>query len=98
MSSDAVVRFFRGIQLLGQATVQADFTLVELAEDAGVLIPTNCTSGTCGTCMVTLLSGDVPLPEVLPPGLDEDVVEDGARLGCIGCPSGDVDIDLRPPL
>ena len=28
----------------------------------------------------------------------EDVVEDGARLGCIGCPKGDVDIDLRPPL
>ncbi|RPG79695.1 MAG: (2Fe-2S)-binding protein [Euryarchaeota archaeon TMED117] len=98
MSAGAVVRFFRGIQLLGQATVQADFTLVELAEDAGVSIPTNCSSGTCGTCMVTLLSGEVPLPEILPPGLDEDVVEDGARLGCIGCPKGDVDIDLRPPL
>ena len=84
--------------MLGQATVQTDFTLVELAEDAGVSIPTNCSSGTCGTCMVTLVSGEVPLPEVLPPGLDEDVVEDGARLGCIGCPVGDVDIDVRPPL
>ena len=84
--------------MLGQATVQADFTLVELAEDAGVSIPTNCSSGTCGTCMVTLASGEVPLPEVLPPGLDEDVVEDGARLGCIGCPLGDVDIDVRSPL
>ena len=48
--------------------------------------------------MVTLVSGEVPLPEILPPGLDEDVVEDGARLGCIGCPIGDVDIDVRPPL
>ncbi len=48
--------------------------------------------------MITLLKGDVPLPEELPPGLDEDMVEEQARLGCIGCPLGDVDIDVRPPL
>jgi ferredoxin len=93
-----VVRFFRGVQLLGQAIVEPDVPLAELAETAGVLIPTNCTSGTCGTCMITLLKGDVPLPEELPPGLDEEMVEEQARLGCIGCPSGDVDIDVRPPL
>ena len=45
-----------------------------------------------------LLATAVPLPEELPPGLDEDMVEEQARLGCIGCPSGDVDIDVRPPL
>jgi len=93
-----VVRFFRGVQLLGQAIIEPGVPLAELAEKAGVNIPTNCTSGTCGTCMITLLSGDVPLPEELPPGLDEDMVEDQARLGCIGYPSGDVDIDVRPPL
>lgn len=48
--------------------------------------------------MVTLLEGDVPLPEELPPGLDEEMVQEKARLGCIGCPFGDVDIDVRPPL
>ena len=93
-----MVRFFRGINLLGQAIVQPDVPLAELHEMAVVVIPTNCTSGTCGTCMITLLNGEVPLPEELPAGLDEEMVEEQARLGCIGCPSGDVDIDVRPPL
>jgi hypothetical protein len=48
--------------------------------------------------MVTLLMGDVPLPTPLPPGLDDFLVDEGARLGCIGLPIGDVDIDLRPPI
>ena len=69
-----MVRFFRGVQLLGQAIVEPDVPLAELAETAGVVIPTNCTSGTCGTCMITLLKGDVPLPEEIPPGLDEDTI------------------------
>ena len=93
-----VVRFLQGAKLLGQTPFIAGNTLVEHAEDAGVRIPTNCTSGTCGTCMVTLLYGDIPLPEVLPPGLDDYLVEECARLGCIGVPNGDVDVDIRPPL
>ena len=93
-----MVRFFRGVQLLGQAIVEKDVPLAELAETAGVVIPTNCTSGTCGPCMITLLKVKFTLPDELPPGLDEDMVEEQARLGCIGCPSGDVDIDVRPPL
>ena len=94
----SVVRFLQGATLLGQAPFVAGNTLVEHAEDADVAIPTNCTSGTCGTCMVTLLYGDVPLPEILPPGLDDYLVEECARLACIGIPKGDVDVDIRPPL
>ncbi|MBT5392140.1 MAG: (2Fe-2S)-binding protein [Euryarchaeota archaeon] len=93
-----VVRFLQGANLLGQTAYVAGNTLVEHAEDAGVKIPTNCTSGTCGTCMVTLLYGEVPLPEILPPGLDDYLVEECARLACIGIPNGDVDVDIRPPL
>lgn len=93
-----VVRFLQGANLLGQAPYVPGNTLVEHAEDADVKIPTNCTSGTCGTCMVTLLYGEIPLPEILPPGLDDYLVEECARLGCIGVPSGDVDVDIRPPL
>ena len=92
-----LVRFFMGAKLLGQTRLVLGETIVEHAESAGVNIPTNCTSGTCGTCMITLLSGDVPLPEILPPGLDDYMVEQGARLGCIGMPSNDCEIDIRPP-
>ena len=94
----SVVRFLQGAILLGQAPYVAGNTLVEHAEDAEVKIPTNCTSGTCGTCMVTLLYGKVPLPEILPPGLDDYLVGECARLACIGLPIGDVDVDIRPPL
>ncbi|MGY8755431.1 MAG: 2Fe-2S iron-sulfur cluster-binding protein [Candidatus Poseidoniales archaeon] len=93
-----MIRFLRGAKLLGQTKTIPGKTLVEHGHDANVDIPTNCTSGNCGACMVTLLSGEVSLPDPLTPGLDEDVVEEGARLGCIGIPSGDVDIDLLPPL
>tara|TARA_Y100000768_G_C23665082_1_gene534984 strand:- start:160 stop:489 length:330 start_codon:yes stop_codon:yes gene_type:complete len=93
-----LVRFFMGAKLLGQTRLVLGETIVEHAESAGVNIPTNCTSGTCGTCMVTLLTGDVPLPEILPPGLDDYMVEQDARLVCIGMPSTDCEIDIRPPL
>ena len=93
-----VVRFLQGPHLLGQTPFVAGKTLVEHAIGAGVDIPTNCTSGTCGACMVTLMLGEVPLPDPLPPGLDDFLVEEGARLGCIGLPTGDVDIDVRPPI
>ncbi len=94
----STVRFFRGSRLVGVARIHEDRTLHELAEDEGISIPSNCTSGTCGTCMVRLMAGTVPVPDPLPPGLDEDVLEDGARLTCIGIPEGQVDIDLIPPL
>ena len=84
--------------LFGQTRLVSGDTIVEHAESAGINIPTNCTSGTCGTCMITLLSGDVPLPDILPPGLDEYMIEQNARLGCIGIPVSDCEIDIRPPL
>jgi len=97
-SLSGVIRFFRGSQLLGLKKHNGKTTIFELSEVCNVTIPTNCTSGTCGTCMVTLDSGIVTLPEELPPGLDAELVENMARLSCIGIPLGDVDIDVRPPL
>ena len=93
-----LVRFMQGAKLLGQTRLVIGETLAEHAESAGVNLPTNCTSGTCGTCMVTLVRGKIPVPEILPPGLDDYLIEQEARLGCIGCPTTDCDIDIRPPL
>ena len=93
-----LIRFLRGAKLLGQTKEIPGKSLVEHAHAANVDIPTTCTTGNCGSCMVTLLSGKVSLPEPLTPGLDEEIVEEGARLGCIGIPSGDVDIDILPPI
>ena len=97
-STAPVIRFLKGAHLLGQCAINPGETIVEHAEACGIRLPTNCTSGTCGTCMVSLILGEVPLPEELPPGLDDFLVGEGARLGCIGRPRGDVDIDIRPPI
>ena len=93
-----LIRFLRGSKLLGQVKEIQGKTLVEHGYAANVDIPTNCTSGNCGSCMVTLISGEVSIPEPLTPGLDEEIILEGARLGCIGIPSGDVDIEILPPI
>ena len=94
----AMVRFYRGQLLLGVTEIEPETPLLDLAEAIGVNIPRNCTSGNCGTCMCRIKSGSVSMPEILPPGIDEDLIEDGAVLTCIGIPEGDIDIDLIPPL
>ena len=94
----ATVRIYRGELLLGVTETAPDTPLLELAQTIGIEIPRNCTSGNCGTCMCRLKSGEVILPEILPAGIDEDYIEDGAILTCIGFAKGSVDIDLIPPL
>jgi len=44
------------------------------------------------------LEGEVPLTDPLPSGLDEYLVEQCARLSCIGIPIGETSVDLTPPL
>jgi len=94
----ATVRFYRGGLLLGVTETEPNIPLIELAEAIGVDIPRNCTSGNCGTCMCRIKSGTVSFPEILPPGIDEELIEEGAVLTCIGIPEGAIDIDLIPPL
>ena len=94
----AIVRFFRGALLLGVAETEENEPLVEVAEKAGVHIPTNCTSGNCGTCLFRLKEGKIEYPEPLPPGLDEFLIEDGGVLSCCMQASETCDIDLIPPL
>jgi len=94
----ATVRIYRGELLIGVTETELDTPLLELAEAIGIEIPRNCTSGNCGTCMCRIKSGSVSMPEPLPPGIDEDLIEEGAVLTCIGIPEGAVEIDLIPPL
>jgi len=94
----ATVRFYRGELLLGVTETEPNVPLIELAEAIGIDIPRNCTSGNCGTCMCRIKSGSISFPEILPPGIDDDLIEEGAVLTCIGIPEGPIDIDLIPPL
>ncbi|MBT4058749.1 MAG: 2Fe-2S iron-sulfur cluster binding domain-containing protein [Euryarchaeota archaeon] len=94
----ALLRFFRNGVIVGSAENQEGVPILDIAEDAGIDIPRGCSSGTCGTCLIKLLSGSVPMPVPLPPGLDDDLVAEGCILGCIGIAEGACDIEINPPL
>ncbi len=93
-----VIRFFRGSKIIGSAPALPETPLVEIADLAGVVIPTNCTAGNCGTCLVRLISGTVAIPDKPPPGLDDYLLELGGILTCCLQPTGNCDIDVIPPI
>ncbi|CAI8187686.1 MAG: Ferredoxin [Methanobacteriota archaeon] len=96
--SKPVIRFRRASLPLATIEVEIYETLLEAACKAGLDIPSNCISGTCGTCMMRLVSGEVDGLDPLPPGLDEEIVSEGAILTCIGRAVSSCVIDVIPPL
>ena len=65
--------------------------ILEEAEDAGLGLPYNCRSGTCTTCRQKCLEGE--MDQDLAFALDDDDVEEGWRLICVGSPLSDVVLD-----
>jgi ferredoxin-NADP reductase len=63
-------------------------SLLELAESVGVVIPSGCRAGNCGTCAVAMQSGEVTY--VQPPGTPPEA---RTCLTCIAEPKGDVVLD-----
>jgi len=63
-------------------------TLLDLAEQAGVLIPSGCRAGNCGTCVVALQEGEVTY--IQPPGTPPEA---RTCLTCIARPKGDLVLD-----
>jgi ferredoxin-NADP reductase len=54
-------------------TVPPERSILEVAEDAGVLAPSSCRVGTCGTCETPVIAGEIDHRDsVLTPGEQED--------------------------
>jgi len=66
-------------------------TLLSAAKLAGLVIPSGCTFGVCGTCKVKKLSGNVHM--VHNGGITDEDIEEGYVLACCCHPKGDVVID-----
>ncbi|MBI32170.1 MAG: hypothetical protein CMB72_06325 [Euryarchaeota archaeon] len=96
--SGPAIRFRRSSLHLATIELEEDETILDAARRAGINMPSNCKSGTCGTCMMTLISGSVSGLDPLPPGLDEEFVADGGILTCIGRTEEACEIDVLPPL
>jgi ferredoxin-NADP reductase/Fe-S-cluster-containing hydrogenase component 2 len=73
------------------AAARADTTILDIADEAGVFIDNACRSGTCASCRVKLLSGDVSMA-VEDALTDQDKAE-GYILACQAKIRGDVKVD-----
>ena len=73
------------------ASVSSDATILDVAEEVGVFIDCACRSGTCASCRVKLLSGDVSM--AVEDALTEQDKAEGYILACQAKIRGDVRVD-----
>ncbi len=86
---EAMVRFAKAD--IKQACQETD-TVLDVARQAGIAIPSGCTFGVCGTCKVRKTSGEVHM--VHNGGISQDEIDDGYILACCSNPRGRVTLDL----
>ena len=68
-----------------------DETLLQSSERNGVLIPSGCRVGSCGTCATKLLSGNVRMERE--EALNEELRSQGYILPCVSRPLSDVTLE-----
>lgn len=66
-------------------------TLLHAAQRAGLNPPSMCAEGMCGTCRLTLLTGEVDMQHQ--GGIRQRDIEQGEILICCSTPTGDVELD-----
>ncbi|HEX7661495.1 MAG TPA: 2Fe-2S iron-sulfur cluster binding domain-containing protein [Pseudonocardiaceae bacterium] len=72
---------------------RADQTILDACLRHGVNVPHACTHGTCGTCKVEVLDGEVELGDASTFALLESERNEGKALICTATPSSDVTIE-----
>lgn len=70
-------------------------SVLDAALRQGILLPYGCRNGECGSCMGTVLSGEVTYPDGRPPALGETDASIGKALFCKALPVTDLDIAVR---
>jgi ferredoxin-NADP reductase/Fe-S-cluster-containing hydrogenase component 2 len=73
------------------ASVPADATILDIADEVGVFIDNACRSGTCASCRVKLLSGRVSM--AIEDALTEQDKAEGYILACQAKIRGDIKVD-----
>ena len=71
-----------------------ELTLLDSMEQSGILWPSSCRSGSCRTCLSTLVRGEVRYT-VEWPGLAPEEKAEGCVLPCVAMPL--TDVVLRDP-
>ena len=73
----------------------ADENLLDAGLREGFAIPYGCRNGACGSCMATLLDGEVDYRGEAPPGLSERDIAAGKVLLCQAHANSDVQLEIR---
>ena len=76
-----------GVDSHGLLVVEPRETLLEAAERYGFSWPYACRGGACANCAVAVVEGDLEMP--VSTVLDDDLIDRGVRLSCIGEPVTD---------
>lgn len=66
-------------------------TILDVADELGIEIENSCRTGSCGSCIVKLLSGDVTME--CDDGLEPEDREQGYVLACQAVSNGSVEVD-----
>ena len=67
-------------------------TVLAVARQACIVIPSGCTFGVCGTCKIRKVSGQVHM--VHSGGISDDDIEEGYILACCSKPIGAVAVEV----
>ena len=75
------------------STIQVpdDKTILAVAQDAGLDLPTSCGAGVCTTCAALLLNGTVDQTDGM--GISPELQAEGYALLCVAYPRSDLKIE-----
>ena len=75
--------------------VEENEFILDAALRQGINFPYGCRSGSCGTCLGQLVSGELDYPEGLPITLMEHEVKEGKAIFCTSIAKSDLIIDVK---
>ena len=74
-----------------QIDVPEDQTLLEVAQNQGIDLPSSCTAGVCTTCAALILEGEVDQTDGM--GVSPELQEKGYALLCVAYPRSNLKIE-----
>ncbi|MEC4804482.1 MAG: 2Fe-2S iron-sulfur cluster-binding protein [Jaaginema sp. PMC 1079.18] len=71
--------------------VPEDSKILEVAQKAGIELPSSCTAGVCTTCAAKLLTGKVEQGDAM--GVSPELQGEGYALLCVAYPRSDIKLE-----